>query len=115
MSPTIPIIDDLGLSRPFRIAIDCTIFLISLYFLERSADVFVDSAAVIGKRFAVPTVLVGLLTAGAEWEEVSRPGVKECSGKRTRGVQDSEKKSLEQSEIQSCACTEVVKPVREGR
>lgn len=71
MSPTIPIIDDLGLSRPFRIAIDCTIFLISLYFLERSADVFVDSAAVIGKRFAVPTVLVGLLTAGAEWEEVS--------------------------------------------
>ncbi|KAJ9105000.1 hypothetical protein QFC20_004441 [Naganishia adeliensis] len=77
MSPTIPIIDDLGLSRPFRIAIDCTIFLISLYFLERSADVFVDSAAVIGKRFGIPTVLVGLLRAGAEWEERENDGRKE--------------------------------------
>lgn len=71
LAPSIPIIDDLGLSRSFRIAIDSTIFLISLYSLERSADVFVDSAAVIGKRFGIPTVLVGLLTAGAEWEEVS--------------------------------------------
>ncbi|KAJ9102891.1 hypothetical protein QFC19_004621 [Naganishia cerealis] len=71
MRPHLPIIDDdLGLSRPFRIAVDATVFLISLFFLERAADVFVDTTAVIGKRWGVPTILVGLLTAGAEWEEL---------------------------------------------
>ncbi|KAJ9092348.1 hypothetical protein QFC21_006848 [Naganishia friedmannii] len=66
----LPIIDDLGLSRPFRVGVDITLFIISLFFLERAADVFVDSTAVVGKRFGVPTILVALLTAGAEWEEL---------------------------------------------
>lgn len=46
MRPRLPIIDDLGFNRPFRITIDLTLFLVSLWGLERSADGFVDSAAV---------------------------------------------------------------------
>jgi Ca2+/Na+ antiporter len=46
------------------------IFIVSLVLLERSADAFVDSTAVVARRFGLPTVLIGLLTVGAEWEEV---------------------------------------------
>ena len=89
MLTKLPIVDDLGLSRPFRIGVDITLFVISLYFLERAADVFVDSTAVVGKRFGVPTILVGLLTAGAEWEEVSW---------QRRAIAERESMSSERSE-----------------
>ncbi|KAK7747932.1 hypothetical protein SLS53_001184 [Cytospora paraplurivora] len=45
-------------------------FACGLFLLERGADNFVDSAAVIAERLGVSPVLVGLLTCGAEWEEL---------------------------------------------
>ena len=57
MRPRIPIIDDLGISRPFRITIDASLFLLSLWSLERSADGFVDSAAVMSLfTFSLPSI-----------------------------------------------------------
>jgi Ca2+/Na+ antiporter len=46
------------------------VFIFSLFLLEKSADIFVDSTSVVARRFGIPPILVGLLTAGAEWEEV---------------------------------------------
>jgi Ca2+/Na+ antiporter len=66
----LPLIDDPSLSPLIRGVLNSITFLLSLVLLERSADVFVDSTAVVAKRLGISTVLVGLLTAGAEWEEV---------------------------------------------
>jgi Ca2+/Na+ antiporter len=68
----LPIIDDPGLPAPVRGLLNTVIFLLSLVILERSADSFVDSTAVVARRLRISAVLVGLLTAGAEWEEVRR-------------------------------------------
>jgi Ca2+/Na+ antiporter len=46
-------------------------FFTALFILERAADVFVDSTAAVSKRLGIPTILVALLTAGAEWEELA--------------------------------------------
>lgn len=43
----------------------------SAYLLEKSADVFISKTAIVSKRLRTPEVLIALLTAGAEWEEVS--------------------------------------------
>lgn len=45
-------------------------FLCGLLVLERGADRFVDSSAVLAKRLGISPTLVGLLTCGAEWEEL---------------------------------------------
>ena len=45
-------------------------FACGLFLLERGADNFVDSTAVVAKRLGVSPTLVGLLTCGAEWEEL---------------------------------------------
>jgi len=66
----LPLIDNSSLSPLIRGILNSITFLLSLVLLERSADVFVDSTAIVAKRLGIPTVLVGLLTAGAEWEEV---------------------------------------------
>jgi Ca2+/Na+ antiporter len=66
----LPLIDNPSLSPLIRGVLNSITFLLSLVLLERSADVFVDSTAVVAKRLGISTVLVGLLTAGAEWEEV---------------------------------------------
>lgn len=66
----LPLIDNSSLSPLVRGILNSITFLLSLVLLERSADVFVDSTAIVAKRLGIPTVLVGLLTAGAEWEEV---------------------------------------------
>ena len=66
----LPLIDNPSLSPLIRGVLNSITFLLSLVLLERSADVFVDSTAIVAKRLGIPTVLVGLLTAGAEWEEV---------------------------------------------
>lgn len=66
----LPILDSPSLSPLARGLLNALVFLLSLGLLERSADVFVDSTAVVARRSGVPSVLVGLLTAGAEWEEV---------------------------------------------
>jgi len=66
----LPLIDNSSLSPLIRGILNSITFLLSLVLLERSADVFLDSTAIVAKRLGIPTVLVGLLTAGAEWEEV---------------------------------------------
>lgn len=66
----LPLIDAPSLSPVLRGTLNAIVFLLSLVLLERSADIFVDSTAVVAKRLGVPAVLIGLLTAGAEWEEV---------------------------------------------
>ena len=68
----VPGIDSPYLNPVLRGILNGVVFCLSLLLLERSADVFVDSTNVVAKRFGLPTILVGLLTAGAEWEEVSR-------------------------------------------
>lgn len=45
-------------------------FVCGLFLLERGADNFVDSTAVVAKRLGVSPTLIGLLTCGAEWEEL---------------------------------------------
>ncbi len=45
-------------------------FVSSLFLLEYGADKFVDHTAAIAKRWKVSPTLIGLLTCGAEWEEV---------------------------------------------
>ena len=68
--PMLPIIDSPQLTPLIRGLLNAVTFCLSLVLLERSADTFVDSTAIVAKRFGISTVLVGLLTAGAEWEEV---------------------------------------------
>lgn len=68
----LPLIDNPDLSPLIRGLLNGVAFLVALVLLERSADVFVDSTAIVAKRLSISTVLVGLLTAGAEWEEVRR-------------------------------------------
>ncbi|KAK9236732.1 hypothetical protein V1525DRAFT_406073 [Lipomyces kononenkoae] len=46
-------------------------FICALFVLEFGADKFVDHTAVVSRRLGVSEVLVALLTAGAEWEELA--------------------------------------------
>ncbi|GAB5592696.1 hypothetical protein Unana1_07596 [Umbelopsis nana] len=57
-------------SRPAQIVVYVILFLLALVLLEIGADVFVDSSAFVAKRYHIPQVLIALLTAGAEWEEL---------------------------------------------
>ncbi|KAB5583731.1 Sodium/calcium exchanger protein-domain-containing protein [Coniochaeta sp. 2T2.1] len=45
-------------------------FVAGLFLLEYGADKFIDHTAVVAKRLNVSPTLVGLLTCGAEWEEL---------------------------------------------
>jgi Ca2+/Na+ antiporter len=45
-------------------------FIAGLFLLEYGADTFIDHTAVVAKRLNVSPTLVGLLTCGAEWEEL---------------------------------------------
>ena len=47
----------------------CT-FLLSLYTLEHSTSLFINSTARLAHRLRVSETLISLLTAGAEWEEL---------------------------------------------
>jgi Ca2+/Na+ antiporter len=42
----------------------------SLFLLEFGADRFLKHTAAVSRRTGIPEGVVGLLTAGAEWEEV---------------------------------------------
>lgn len=64
----LPLIDTLPL--PWRAVAYILAFLAGLLLLERGADWFTDAIAAIAKRLHAPQTLVGLLTAGAEWEEL---------------------------------------------
>ncbi|KAL0471047.1 Sodium/calcium exchanger domain-containing protein [Neurospora intermedia] len=45
-------------------------FIAGLFLLECGADKFIDHTAIVAKRLNVSPTLVGLLTCGAEWEEL---------------------------------------------
>jgi hypothetical protein len=45
--------------------------LCSLVVLERGADIFIDHTVIVARRTGAPQSAIALLTAGAEWEEVS--------------------------------------------
>ncbi|WIG58998.1 MAG: hypothetical protein OJF49_001745 [Ktedonobacterales bacterium] len=64
----LPFVDALPL--PWRAVAYILAFLAGLLLLERGADWFTDAIADIAKRLHAPQTLVGLLTAGAEWEEL---------------------------------------------
>ncbi|USP78032.1 hypothetical protein yc1106_05306 [Curvularia clavata] len=47
------------------------VFISTLFLLEYGADKFVDHAAVVARRTGIPETIVGLITAGGEWEELA--------------------------------------------
>jgi Ca2+/Na+ antiporter len=52
------------------LAIDVALFVGGLLLLEYAADKFIDHTAIVAKKLNVSPTLIGLLTCGAEWEEV---------------------------------------------
>ncbi len=64
----LPFVDLLPL--PWRALAYVACFLVGLALLERGADWFTDAAAALAARLRAPQIVVGLLTAGGEWEEL---------------------------------------------
>lgn len=58
------------------IAYNIATFVSTLFLLEFGADKFVDHTAIVARRTRIPGTIIALLTAGAEWEEVSFNGPK---------------------------------------
>lgn len=52
------------------VAYNAATFIAALFLLEFGADKFVDHTAIVAQRTGVPETIIGLITAGAEWEEV---------------------------------------------
>ncbi|KXH37707.1 hypothetical protein CNYM01_06721 [Colletotrichum nymphaeae SA-01] len=50
---------------------NAAVFISTLFLLEAGADKFVDHTAIVARRTGIPDTLIALITAGAEWEEVS--------------------------------------------
>lgn len=46
-------------------------FICALFVLEFGADKFIDHTAIVAERTGIPESIIGLLTAGAEWEELA--------------------------------------------
>jgi Ca2+/Na+ antiporter len=46
------------------------VFITTLFLLEFGADKFIDHTAIVAHRTGIPETIIGLVTAGAEWEEV---------------------------------------------
>ena len=53
------------------VAYNIASLLCALFVLERGADVFIDHTVILSERTKIPKSAIALLTAGAEWEEVS--------------------------------------------
>lgn len=53
------------------VAFNIAAFIAALFLLEAGADKFIDHTAIVARRIGVSQAVVGLLTVGAEWEEVS--------------------------------------------
>jgi len=52
------------------VAFNIAAFITTLFLLEFGADKFIDHTAIVARRINVSQAVIGLLTAGAEWEEV---------------------------------------------
>lgn len=59
------------LNDRWQTAIQLCIFIFSLVLLERSVDLFLSSISHLSRIIGVPTLILGLLTAGCEWEELA--------------------------------------------
>lgn len=59
-----------GMASADVIAYNLAAFITLLFLLEFGADRFIDHTAIIVHRVNVSQAVIGLLTAGAEWEEV---------------------------------------------
>ncbi|KAL7746678.1 hypothetical protein RI367_007957 [Sorochytrium milnesiophthora] len=66
----LPLVEDIR-SLGGRMAVYALLFLLALVLLEKGADRFLDSTATVARRLHIPQILVALLTAGAEWEELA--------------------------------------------
>jgi Ca2+/Na+ antiporter len=53
------------------IAYNAASFVCALFVLEFGADKFIDHTAIVAERTGIPESVIGLLTAGAEWEELA--------------------------------------------
>ncbi|KAH0367114.1 hypothetical protein KCU65_g4908, partial [Aureobasidium melanogenum] len=53
------------------LAYNAASFICALFVLEYGADKFIDHTAVVAERTGIPESIIGLLTAGAEWEELA--------------------------------------------
>lgn len=53
------------------IAYNVASFICALFVLESGADKFIDHTAIVAERTGIPESVIGLLTAGAEWEELA--------------------------------------------
>ncbi|WEW58024.1 hypothetical protein PRK78_003491 [Emydomyces testavorans] len=53
------------------VAYNIAAFLATLFLLEFGADKFIDHTAVVARRTGIAETLIGLLTAGGEWEELA--------------------------------------------
>ncbi|CAD0082803.1 unnamed protein product [Aureobasidium vineae] len=53
------------------IAYNVASFICALFVLEFGADKFIDHTAIVAERTGIPESVIGLLTAGAEWEELA--------------------------------------------
>ena len=57
------------------VAFNIAAFISTLFLLEFGADKFIDHTAIVARRINVSQAVIGLLTAGAEWEEVGWPSL----------------------------------------
>ncbi|KAF8532926.1 sodium/calcium transporter [Trichophaea hybrida] len=53
------------------VAFNSASFICSLFVLEFGADKFIDHTVIVARRTGIPQAIIGLLTAGAEWEELA--------------------------------------------
>ncbi|KAI7769563.1 hypothetical protein LZL87_003053 [Fusarium oxysporum] len=59
------------MARADVVAYNIAAFLATLFLLEFGADKFIDHTAVIARRTGVSETVIGLITAGGEWEELA--------------------------------------------
>jgi Ca2+/Na+ antiporter len=52
------------------VSYNIAVFVATVFVLEYGADNFIDHTAIVARRTRIPQTIIGLLTAGAEWEEV---------------------------------------------
>lgn len=56
---------------PGVVAFNVGAFISALFLLEFGGDKFIAHTAIVATRIGISEATIGLLTAGAEWEEVS--------------------------------------------
>ncbi|KAJ6439018.1 Ca2+ transporter [Purpureocillium lavendulum] len=61
----------LAMAQPAVLAFNIGAFVSTLFLLEFGADKFVTHTAVVASRIGISEVVIGVLTAGAEWEELA--------------------------------------------